>query len=169
MDKLYQAGNKETRPNEMTYTAVLNSCAFPAVLDPRTRRKALDTAIFTLAELRASRYGQPNHVTYGTFILACANLLPRNDEMRRQVLEQAFHQCCTDGQVNEMVLANLRRAAPPDLFHELLPESVHSGRQAVSIEDLPPEWRANVRDRRKTGPWRGKHSNHIARTERLKP
>jgi len=67
MDRLYQAGNKEARPNEVTYTAVLNSCAFPAVPDPRTCRKALDTAIFTLKELQSSRYGHPNQVTYGTF------------------------------------------------------------------------------------------------------
>jgi hypothetical protein len=151
MDKLYQAGvNKEARPNEVTYTAVLNSCAFPAVMDERTRRKALDTAIFTLAELKASRYGHPNQITYGTFFKALANLLPDDDQVRRAVIKEAFHQCCKDGQVGEMVLSQLRAAAPPDLYDELVVEAVrgksarkHSKR--ITVSDLPLEWRSNVR------------------------
>ena len=146
MDKLYQAGNKEARPNEVTYTAVLNSCAFPAVPDPKTRRKALDTAIFTLEELQSSRYGQPNQVTYGTFIKACANLLDENDEFRREMIERVFRQCCKDGQVGEMVLSYLRMAAPPDLYEELLADFASSGRK-LTVEDLPREWRCNVAKR----------------------
>jgi hypothetical protein len=150
MDKLYQAGNKEARPCEITYTAVLNSCAFPAVLDQRTRRKALDTAIFTLKELQSSRYGQPNQVTYGTFMKACANLLRDDDEMRREVIERAFQQCCRDGQVGEMVLAYLRQAAPPDLYKKLLADFIRSG-ATISVEDLPQEWRCNVKSKERGG------------------
>ena len=147
MDKLYRAGNKEARPNTMSYTSVLNSCAFPAVPDPRTRRKALDTAIFTLEELQSSRYGHANSVTYGTFILAAANLLEEDDDvLRRQLIERAFQQCCKDGQVGEMVLNHLRRAAPPDLYEELLADFVRSGAR-LSVTDLPLEWRRNVRDK----------------------
>jgi hypothetical protein len=145
MDKLYQAGNKEARPNEITYTAVLNCCAFPAVLDQRTRRKALDTAIFTLEELQSSRYGQPNQVTYGTFLKACANLVD-DDATRRRVTKRTFHQCCKDGQVGEMVLAYLRKAAPADLYRELLADFIRSG-ASISVKDLPHEWRCNVRDK----------------------
>lgn len=151
MDKLYQAGiNEEARPNEVTYTAVLNSCAFPAVFDERTRRKALDTAIFTLDELKASRYGQPNQITYGTFLKACGNLLPDDDELRRAVIKEAFQQCCTDGQVGEMVLTHLRAAAPSDLYQELVikPARISSQNKKasfrVTMEDLPPEWCCNV-------------------------
>jgi hypothetical protein len=152
MDKLYQAGNKEARPNEVTYTAVLNSCAFPAALDERTRRKALDTAIFTLKELQSSRYGHPNQVTYGTFIKACANLLPDNVDLRSEIIREAFQQCCKDGQVGEMVLTYLRRAAPADLYDELLQNIIRRG-AIVSVEDLPPEWRCNVRDKQQ---WKSK-------------
>jgi len=53
MDKLYRDGqNKDARPNEFTYSSVLDSCAFSSVGGQRARRKALDTAIFTLEELR---------------------------------------------------------------------------------------------------------------------
>jgi hypothetical protein len=107
MDKLYCAGNKDTRPNEFTYTAVLNSCAFLANLDQKFRKKALDTAIFTLVELQGSAYGKPNHLTYGTFLKACAHLMPRNDEFWRMVVETVFLQCCKDGQVGKMVQEHL--------------------------------------------------------------
>ena len=145
MDKMYQAGNKDARPDTVTYTAVLNSCAFPAVLDSRTRRKAWDTALFTLQELRESRYGHPNQVTYGVFIKACGNLLHDDDELRRDVIRQAFRQCCIDGQVGEMVLSYLRKAAPSDLYAELLqlPDARRTTR--IRLEDLPHEWRCNVR------------------------
>ena len=146
MDKLYRAGYKEARPDEVTYTSVLNSCAFPAALDERTRRKALDTAIFTLEELQSSRYGQPNQVTYGTFMKACANLLSDDDEMRLVVIEKVFQQCCADGQVGEMVLAHL----PEDLYKKLLSEVQVSG-TTISVADLPPEWRCNIRKEERWG------------------
>lgn len=174
MDKLYQSGYKRARPNEFTYTSVLNSCAFPETLDPRTRRKALDTAIFTLQELQASRYGQPNEVTYGTFMQACANLLlPDDDDMLlREVIEATFEQCCKDGQVGEMFLTHLKSAAPEDLYRELLAEVVVTSSSSAStstsssrssntvstatdkdadddlvihVENLPLEWRCNIR------------------------
>ena len=62
MDKLYRAGrNEDACPNEFSYTSVLNSCAFAVEVDVRGRSRALDTAIFTLKELKNSHYGDPNH------------------------------------------------------------------------------------------------------------
>jgi hypothetical protein len=148
MDKLYRSGNKEARPSSLTYTAVLNSCAFPAVSDERTRRKALDTAIFTLEELQSSRYGHPNHITWGTFIKACHNLLRDDEETRRTVIGNAFKQCCKDGQVGEMVLEHLRDAAPADLYEELLGKAGGSV-WSITVDDLPIEWRCNVRENKK--------------------
>jgi hypothetical protein len=156
MDKLYQAGITEARPNEITYTAVINSCAFPSVPDLRIRRKALDTAMFTLKELQASRYGQPNQVTYGTYIRACSNLLHDDDDMRRIVIKRAFQQCCQDGQVGEMVLNYI----PKDMYHELLSKYSSSTRK-VSLHDLPVEWRCNVDDRIQWGPKRKVNSRHF--------
>lgn len=159
MDKLYQAGNKEARPNEVTYTAVLNSCAFPSVLDPKARRRMLDVAMFTLEELQASRYGHPNQVTYGTFIKACANLLPDDEDLRRVVLKKAFEQCCSDGQVGEMVLNHLRKAAPPDLYRELLAVAGLET-STISVEDLPQKWRCNLPREKK----RKERSGHTRRS-----
>jgi hypothetical protein len=154
MDKLYQGGqNKDARPNEITYTCVLNSCAFSKVDDLNVRRKALDTAIFTLEELMDSPYGKPNHVTYGMFLACCANLIPSDDKQRRiTVVEPVFLQACKDGQVGEIVLNQLRLAAPDDLYQKLVGNIVQStgNVKRVRFEDLPAEWRCNVRNDRWT-------------------
>lgn len=154
MDKQYRAGNKDVRPNEITYTAVLNSCAFPAVHDYRTRRKALDTAMFTLKELQDSRYGQPNQVTYGTFIKACRNLLDDDDDLCRIVIKKALEECIKDGQVGQMVLNYI----PREIIDELLAD--YSGsRRPLNVHDIPLEWRCNVRD---DDDWRPKFSRRKA-------
>jgi hypothetical protein len=164
MDKLYRSGYKEARPNAFTYTSVLNAAAFPATsTDQRTKRKALDTAIFTLQELQASRYGQPNEITYCTFLKACSNLLCENDTTLREVIQETFHQCREDGQVGDMFLKHLREAAPMDLYQELLADvlsgasdddadddDVVNSDDEVCMLDLPPAWYCNVRNKR---PW----------------
>jgi len=146
MDRLYRGGYKEARPDEVTYTTVLSSCAIPADEDKRIRRKALDTAIFTLDELRSSRYGAPNQITYGTFIKACSMLLEDDEITRRHVIRKTFLQACTDGQVGEMVLTQLRDAAPDDLYNELLAGIDDDQHSKVKVEDLPMAWRKNLRN-----------------------
>uniref|UniRef100_A0A7S2HPY4 Pentacotripeptide-repeat region of PRORP domain-containing protein n=1 Tax=Helicotheca tamesis TaxID=374047 RepID=A0A7S2HPY4_9STRA len=155
MDKLYQAGNKETRPCEFTYTTVLNSCAFSfTVGDQLTKRKALDTAIFTLEELQESQYCSPNHVTYGMFLKACATLMAADDERRRIVVEPVFLQCCRDGQVGALVLSQLRDAAPADLYEKLLDDIGVQLGDRVTINDIPVEWRCNVQEKKR--PWQSR-------------
>lgn len=153
MDKQYREGlNTAAQPNTLTYTSVLNSCAYVGNEgDTRIKEKALDTAIFTLEELQGSSYGTPNHVTYGMFLKACANLIPSDEERRRVVVEPVFLQCCKDGQVGEMVLDHLRLAAPTDLYNKLL--GVKNSSTKVRIEDLPAEWRCNVKNEK----WRNRY------------
>lgn len=142
MDRLSKFGDAETlRPDEISYTAVINSCASPSVADPRIRRKALDTALFTLKELQASRYSQPNQVTYGLFIKACATLLNEDDVLRRELITRAFEQCCLDGQLGQIVL----HYTPSELYEDLLAGYVNSGICKVSVNDLPTEWCCNVK------------------------
>lgn len=147
MDKLYQSGYREARPNSFTYTSVLHAAAFPAKsMDSKTKRKALDTAIFTLHELQSSQYAQPTELTYSTFLKACYNLQSTEDETSlREVIKETFHQCKEDGQVGEMFLSMLREAAPEDLYKDLLSEVVGEYKDFVKVDDLPQSWRCNVR------------------------
>jgi hypothetical protein len=94
------------------------------------------------------------------FMKAVANLLVDEDndatvsERRRDIVQEAFQQCCLDGQVGEMVLTYFRRAAPDDLYRELLHDQVclSDNSRPISVDDLPREWRANVRQQR--GGWK---------------
>ena len=163
MDKQYREGlNSAAQPTTFTYTSVLNSCAYTPNegCDSKMKRKALDTAIFTLEELQGSPYGTPNHVTYGMFLKACANLIPSDEERRRVVVEPVFLQCCKDGQVGEIVLDHLRLAAPADLYNKLL--GITNPSTKVRIEDLPKEWRCNVKNEK----WR-KSMTQKQKTKRI--
>jgi hypothetical protein len=89
------------------------------------------------------------------FLKACANLIPLDDERRRLVVEPVFRQCCKDGQVGEIVLKQLRLAAPDDLYQKLLGGLIRPG-CPVRLEDIPLAWRRNLRedsmkDRRRVG------------------
>jgi len=159
MDKLYQGGYKYARPNEMTYTSVLNSCAFTFVENDLSKRKALDVAIFTLEELQESHYGSPNHVTYGMFLKACANLMSTDDERWQRIVEPVVLQCRRDGCVGELVLKQLQNAAPEHLYHNLLDDVVDLDRDKMTVikfSDLPEAWRCNVREKRGRAQWKGR-------------
>lgn len=147
MDKLYQSGYKGAKPNAVIYNSVLNAAAFPSTsADPKTKRKALDTAIFTLHELQSSKYGKPTELTYATFMKACSNLLSTEDDASlREVIEETFHQCKEDGVIGDMFLSRLREAAPEDLYEDLLSDVVVANRDNVRVDDLPQSWRCNVR------------------------
>lgn len=110
------------------------------------KRKALDTAMFTLQELRASGYDHPNELTYSTFLKACSNLLSDDDRALREVIVETFEQCKGDGQIGEKFLYRLREAAPEDLYKELLSEVAGSEKTDVSVADLPPSWTSRVRN-----------------------
>ena len=166
MDLLYRRNGEDNvnlRPNEISYTSVLNSCAYSTADDHNVRRKALDTAIFTFEELKDSPYGEPNHVTYYMYLQCCTNLIPSHDEVRRITLvEPVFLQCCKDGQVNQSVLNQLRQAAPDDLFEKLLGKVVQKKNGAlnrVTVEDLPAEWKCNVRNEK----WKGRRKREPKR------
>ena len=145
MDKLHQSGALRDRPDEITYTTVLQSCAVSSGFDERSRLKALDTAIFTLEEVIGRPDVKPNHVTYEVFLKAVVNLMPEAYKLRKEVVEGLFRNCTKDGLVTLAFLTYLRDAAPEELYQELLGDLV------VKMEtDLPKAWTKNVPRRRRS-------------------
>ena len=65
---------------------------------------------------------KPSHVTYGTFLSVCANLMPES-EIRDSLVEATFKRCARDGLVSDMVWRNLKAAASPELRTALLNQS----------------------------------------------
>ncbi len=140
MVKYYEAGNTQLRPNVVAYNAVMNACAFTNAADVREQNRAIEIAHLTLKELEASPYGNPDQVTYGTFLKVCANQMP-DCSTRRQIVEVLFKKCCKDGQVGSLVLHQLKTMTSEELYQKLLGKSLDDD---VKLEDLPHEWWCNV-------------------------
>jgi len=144
MKKLHDAGNESLRPNVVAYNAVMNACAFTNG-DVQENTRAVEIAHSILKELEQSEHGNPDQVTYGTFLRVVASQMPECDS-RTQVVTFLFKKCCKDGQVGNLVIQQLKGMVSEDLFLSLTGQSPSE----YSIADLPPEWRCNVVE----GKWR---------------
>lgn len=169
------------KPTLVSYNSVLNACATTYEGGVEEKVEAWDIAQIVFQELEklSSPSMAPDHITYGTILKACANLLPYKDntsERRKCLVEKIFRKCCKDGQVSSGVLFQLRQAAPSDLYRALLGKYIDSAENKKYDSDheyhyrehdkdvihrldvLPKEWRRNVREKksRKTRPNRNR-------------
>jgi len=160
-------GNEACRPNVFCYTAVINAAAFTAVSSSNTnnnnsndgtdnivhadKEAALGIAFATLDDLQNSdEYGPPNHVTYTTFLKACANLMPKT-ERQRSIVQHVFTVACENGQVSRNLFHQYKRLMGD---HHV---PVH-----YSIGDIPSSWCCNVKERQyygRGGPSKKGHNN----------
>lgn len=128
-------------PDVYSYTSVISACA--QTIGPkqiRFRSYQIARKAFDSLYNEQNDYVKPSHVTYGTMLKACANLLPKRDEFRMNQVRDIFSKCVQDGQVGDMVVSRLRQAACADYYHELL-EGHHKA-------NLPKDWTRNVREKR---------------------
>jgi hypothetical protein len=110
--------------------------------DAAEKRTALEIAIFTYKELVKSPYGNPNEVTFATFLTALRNLLPRSKE-RSAAVRSVFETASNDGRVNNLVLRRVQSALTSKELHEMFPGAI-SEHGEVQLNQLPKEWRRNV-------------------------
>ena len=92
--------------------------------------------------LQSPQYGTPNFLTYAAYLQAIATTLDEGDSMRDDETKRIFAQCCQAGQVGEIVLVKLRKAASPGLLADLLAN-------VKDTERLPSSWTRNVRGERR--------------------
>jgi tetratricopeptide (TPR) repeat protein len=121
-------------PNRYTFNNLLNACA-----TSRSTPRVLEL-VKKLYHKVLRDYG-PDHFTFGTVLKACANILVKD----RSFAPTVFREACKRGQVSSGVLWQLRQAVPVETYRELL-----GGQDGHDIpwNDLPPEWKRNVRDGR---------------------
>jgi PPR repeat. len=127
MEEQYRQGNDSARPNVIAYNSVLNACAY-ALSDADAAETAFKIACLVFDEIRTSCHVQPTHVTYGTFLRVCANLMPTSD-VKDRLVEATFKRCAKEGLVSNMVWRNLKAAASPVLLNEFL-EQANNGLEA---------------------------------------
>lgn len=128
------------QPNTVAYTSCLNACAFTSTLEERPL--ALSLLQQTMEELENSPYCKPNHRSYATFLRGLSNLMPAGDE-RDAISKATFENCCERGEVDYIVLENLRFASDNVYTQQLGPLS-KAPVKALMLHDLPPEWSRNV-------------------------
>jgi len=172
------SGNWKMKPNTICFNSVLNACAHTSDNDAQGQKEVLAIATATLKSLQSSDYGDPDHITWGTFLKIWSRFSKQdndtyligniNDEFigdsAHSVVEGIFHQCCRDGQVGDMVLTQLQYAASSDLYADLLGLTINNnstdisrsskadggkkGYPKVSFRSLPRAWTRNVREKR---------------------
>ncbi|CAB9519362.1 Pentatricopeptide repeat-containing protein [Seminavis robusta] len=145
MKQLYRQGNENLKPNVVVANAVMNACAYTMGEVPE-RNRALEIAHKVLKDLELGEYGNPDQVTYGTFLKVCANQMPECST-RDQIVDMVFQKCSRDGQVGDLVLQQLKTIVTPQKYFSLVGIDMYDEHQ---MEDLPREWWCNVVE----GKWR---------------
>jgi hypothetical protein len=110
--------------------------------DAAEKRTSLEIAIFTYKELVKSKYGNPNEVTFATFLTALRNLLPPS-KGRSAAVRSVFETAANDGRVNNLVLRRVQSALTSKELHDMFPAAI-SEHGEVQLNKLPNEWRRNV-------------------------
>jgi hypothetical protein len=139
--------NPQLHINLFTYGNVMNACSFTHGT-PSVRNQALRTAVMILEE--AVKTAGPKdrlNVIYGAFFQACSNLMQKEAEKVKieRIVEAVFHQCCERGQIDKMLLVQVRRSCSQQLFLRLFGH--YKTFPNVNIRDIPAEWQTNVRKR----------------------
>ena len=119
----------------------MNACAF-TVGDFAETKEALKIASATYKLFTTSNYGEPNSVTFATFLRVCINLLPAG-EPQELAVASIFKKCCSYGQVNSLVLGLLERSVSNGKITELTGCKLNNfGR--IDPSSIPVEWKCNV-------------------------
>ena len=150
MNDLYkQTGNENVLPNAYTYNYVIN-CAANTLGDEEQeddedneKSKAFKIALNSFQELRKQNIA--NSFTYAFFIKACVNLLPLSD-VRTKIIEQAFVECCKDGQVTDQVIHRVLRGVDTGKASEIFASSLIPSKRKQSPNTLKAaiDFRADV-------------------------
>jgi len=134
----YKAGDRSLRPTVHACTAVINACAY-TLGEGNEKKKALDIAssVFKIMP----EYAQPNEFTYGTFLMACKNLIPKG-AARDSAMCTIFRHCCSNGQVGGKVIEVIEKSLSKEQVEKLTKVQVKDG--TIKLSDLPTDWSRNV-------------------------
>ena len=143
MIDLHSSGQIEARPNTHCFTAVINSCAY-SENDSLEKSQAVRIAIDAFKDLAASRFGDPNEVTYSSLLTALRNLLPPGTE-RSSAVQFVFQKATEAGLVDELALRRVQTVLTIDELKQLSVPIDRSGR--IDTKRLPEGWQRNLMGR----------------------
>ncbi len=107
------------RPLTITYNNILNACAFS---DPNAedKRTIVDIAMLMLKE--AQETCGANFITYGT-CLRVIGTFEDDSASRWRLARDTFRSCCADGQLNKLVMNQVKFAVSPSQYSLLTQEA----------------------------------------------
>lgn len=146
MISAFENGNVDAKPNILTYSTVMNACAYTNG-ESQDRFEAFQIARSCMKDVLTSKFGvQPNNILFSGFILAYAKLVrDRDNPKNEQLIKSIFNECCKLGLVDVKVILSLRRATSSNLFSELcMGTKLHTKHGRIDIQDIPAEWRCNI-------------------------
>lgn len=136
--------DRKVETNTFIYNGILNACAYSTFGTDQDRITALKIAVLVVEEaIQYARKGDRLNVTYGNFFQACSALCEKREDERiklEKLIEHMFQQCCKQGQVDSLLIKQLKGASSKSLFRKLLGKY-----QSLTIDALPQEWQKNVK------------------------
>jgi hypothetical protein len=147
LEKQYEQGYSDVKPDTTTYSSVINCCAYyngPG----EGKGAAFEVAWRAFCKIKDSNNLVANNVVYGTLFKAIGKLTPHDDD-REKMVRDLFAECCSNGQVCSFVLSQVRSSSPKRLFRKLVlkPSSLRD-KDASNIEKImkkmPKEWGRNA-------------------------
>mmetsp|Transcript_16018 Transcript_16018/g.18426 ORF Transcript_16018/g.18426 Transcript_16018/m.18426 type:complete len:884 (+) Transcript_16018:111-2762(+) len=155
-----KTGDYDTiRPNIITYTAIVNACAFSSDGENNfglaKNSDAFKIAVKVMKESNSSPdvACQPDSRFYAAFLKMVANQLEIGDD-RDAVARSVFQSCCRHGMVNTFILHNLGLASKSTLIKALDVNSngdlnakaiKRISASNINRDDIPLDWSCNVR------------------------
>lgn len=140
LERMYES---KMTPDVYSCTGVIDACAHTSSsAKNKSKRKIYEIAREVFDEMSPSDNSSlmPSHVTYGTMLQACVNLLPCG-QSRNDIVRDIIQKCKEDGQMGSIVLTRLQQVCDDsNLLNELL-----EGRRK---NDLPDAWTSDVREKR---------------------
>jgi len=108
-----ETGYADAAPTPISYSSVLNACAYTVCKNAEERSNAFRIARETLRDLLNNH--EPTPGCYVNFFLACARLLPDGPN-RDEMVVALFRDCQQRGHVNDRVAVSFERAVPRHVF-----------------------------------------------------
>jgi hypothetical protein len=139
MQENYLEGRRSVQPDGLTYSTMIRGYA--QMRDGSD--ECFGRASRLLTEMIAANC--VNSAAFAHMISICDRYLNTSDPRRLTLLQKLMNECKKHGLVSSSVLEVFRRAVPPNLFDKMLGPIGKENGDRIELEDLPQEWRKEVR------------------------
>jgi hypothetical protein len=162
--KYSEEGRKELRPDADLFNLVIKACAHATVswhedVEKEGSNTPISIANRTFALLRGKNKfnAKPTHATYAFMFIAYKCHLDYENSRYTQLLTMLWKQCISDGLVSQFALDSFRDSVLDYQFwraiggKERFATLGKTDPKTIDVDDLPQEWRRNVKPPRRRG------------------